>query len=100
MKIREWEITQHISELLGEEPEVFGAERGFILRAWIVRPGFRIYQLCEQISIGVDGLIGDYFTPSLDKITAESLARAGRIANASMDDDGWGDPLLIQNFFT
>jgi hypothetical protein len=103
VKLRDWETTQLLTALLGAEEDAYLgiASSSLNVRKWIVRPGFTIYQKGDEICIGVDGLLGSYFVPSLDKITAESIAKVGRmIIDASLDDDGWGDPLIAERAFT
>lgn len=95
VKLREWEITQHITHLLGEEADSFGK-----LRLWIVRVGFVLYQECESIRIGVSGVIGNKFEPDLNKITRESIILADRMLSASIDDDGFADPLIVEKLFS
>ena len=102
VKLRDWETTQLLTALLGaEEDGYLGiASSSLNVRKWIVRPGFTIYQKGDEICIGSDGLLGSYFIPSLDKITAESIARIDRMMGASLDDDGHGDPLIAERAFT
>ena len=59
MKIREWEIREHLHEVVGEYEDAFtGIYDDRTMYAWVVKPGFYIYQFGEQISIGGQGVTG------------------------------------------
>jgi len=87
MKIREWEIREHLTSLIGE-PDAFGSSRDFVLYVWRPRVGFAIYQRGKNIAIAIDGLSGNYFEPDLEKINGFSLDRANAIAGGSRYDYG------------
>lgn len=101
MKLREWEIRQHLQEVIGEYddalPEIYG---GSTMYAWVVKPGFSIYHFGEQISIGGQGVVSAYFSPNLTKITKKSIELAYRMLEASGDDEGKTDPYVVQRLFT
>ena len=102
MKLREWEIRDHLVGLLGEEADVFGVSADFTLRIWIVRPGFSIHHHGARIAIAIDGLTGKYFDPDLSKINKASLDLANRVASAlNWDDDcDYGDPDAVEKLFS
>ena len=80
MKLREWQIHDHLVSLLGDEDDVFGSSHDFCLRVWRLRPGFAIYQNGSNIQVAVEGLTGNPFDPDLDKINAASIESAIRFA--------------------
>lgn len=101
MKIREWEIREHLQEVVGEYEDAFpGIYDDGTMYAWVVKPGFYIYQSGEQISIGGQGVISNYFYPDLAKITKKSIGLAYRMLEASGDDEGMTDPYVVQRLFT
>jgi len=101
MKIREWEVREHLQEVVGQYTDAFaGAYDDGTMYAWVVKPGFCIYQLGEQISIGGRGVTGAYFPPDLTKITKSSIELAYRALEASEDDEGVTDPYVVQRLFT
>lgn len=101
MKIREWEIREHLHEVVGEYEDAFtGIYDDRTMYAWVVKPGFYIYQFGEQISIGGQGVTGTYFYPDLTKITKKSIELAYRMLEASEDDEGVTNPYVVQRLFT
>lgn len=101
MKIREWEIREHLQEVVGEYEDAFtGIYDDRTMYAWVVKPGFYIYQFGDQISIGGQGVTGTYFHPDLAKITKKSIELAYRMLEASVDDEGLTDPYVVQRLFT
>jgi hypothetical protein len=102
LKLREWEIRKHLTDLLGEESDVFGISDNFTLRIWIVRPGFSIHNNGARIAIAIDGLTGKYFDPDLSKINRASLELADRVAgvpNYDYDSD-YGNPDAVEKLFS
>lgn len=100
MKIREWEIREHLQEVVGEYEDAFtGIYDDRTMYAWVVKPGFYIYQFGDQISIGGQGVAGAYFYPNLAKITKKSIELAYRMLEASVDDEGVTDPYVVQRLF-
>ena len=101
MKIREWEIREHLHEVVGEYEDAFtGIYDDRTMYAWVVKPGFYIYQFGEQICIGGQGVTGTYFHPDLAKITKKSIELAYRMLESSGDDEGVTDPCVVQRLFT
>jgi hypothetical protein len=101
MKIREWEIREHLQEVIGEYDDAFDRlDPGGILYAWVVKPGFRIYQFGEKISIGGSVINTDYFSPNLAKITQSSLELAYRMLEDSDDDEGTTNPYVVKRLFS
>jgi len=71
MKLRQWEIEQHFTALLGSEPEVFwaGSSRSRALLLWPYRDGLAFLQRGNMIAVSIHGGVSAYFEPCLDKIS-------------------------------
>jgi len=78
MKLRQWEIERHISELLGREPEVFwaGRTRDHALLLWPHNDGFAFLQRGNAVAVSVHGSVSGYFEPCLTKISDDSITAA------------------------
>jgi hypothetical protein len=80
MKLREWQIHDHLVSLLGDEDDVYGNISDFCLRIWRLRPGFAVYQNGSSLQVEVEGLTGRPFNPDLSKINSVSIDSAIRFA--------------------
>lgn len=78
MKLRQWEIEQHLTVLLGSEPEVFwaGSNRSRALLLWPHRDGLALLQRGNMIAVSVHGSVSAYFEPCLDKISEDGITAA------------------------
>ena len=81
MKLRQWEIEQHISELLGREPEVFwaGPNRANALLLWPHNDGLAFVQRGNAVAVSVHGSVSGYFEPCLARIDDSGITAAVNI---------------------
>lgn len=81
MKLRQWEIEQHLSALLSSRPEVFwaGSNRSRALLLWPHKDGLAFVQRGNMISASVHGSVSAYFEPCLDKISEDGITAAVNI---------------------